>query len=652
MKKKLFFISLVSIIFVGCLGISMKKHEIYGSWKSPISATMIAQGALRFSEITALDQTIYWLEGRPEEQGRVVLMSWSKHAGEKELLPKEYSVRTKVHEYGGGALLVTKQHIYFVNNKDQQIYCLNNDNTITKITSRPTARFADGCQSSLDSSLFYVMEEHDKEVVNSMVKIDLQTGTIQTVASGNDFYSHPRISPDGTKLAYITWNHPNLPWDETELWCLDIATGIKTLVAGGVQQSVTDPKWSPDGQLYYVSDCSNWWNIYCAKDHKLIWAIDAEFTLPQWAFGRSLIGFSGDTLVCSYIQNGVSTFAKIAHNGTITPIDLPYTDVKGISVQNNLMAMIAGSPAESDSIIAYDLTTHTTTVIKRSNSLAIDKTFIPTPITLAFPTTHGTAHAFYYPPCNPHYAGTYGEKPPLIVYSHGGPTGHVAPRLSLDIVYWTSRGFAIVDVNYGGSTGYGRKYRDLLKGQWGVIDVDDCTNAALYCVQQGLADPQRLTIKGGSAGGFTTLAALAKSDTFKAGANYYGVADLERLASDTHKFEARYLDKLIGPYPETKNLYIERSPINNINNITSPVIIFQGDEDAVVPPSQSEAIYKSLVERNIATAYLLYKGEQHGFRKAENIIRSLEAQLYFFAKVLGFPLHDDIEPVEILNLKE
>jgi dipeptidyl aminopeptidase/acylaminoacyl peptidase len=630
---------------------TIKQQAPYGSWQSPISAHMVAESSVAFQEIALVNDTLYWLEARPSEGGRVALVSWNEKEGEKELLPKEYSVRTRVHEYGGGALLVTKNGIYFIRDQDQQIYCLNNG-VITQITSQANARFADGCISTQDSSLFYVMEEHGTEVVNSIVTIDPKTGAIIKIVSGNDFYSNPRISPDGNILAYITWNHPNMPWDGTELWLIDRLSRHQIMVAGGNSESVADPKWSPDGKLHYVSDRNNWWTIYREKEQKPIIEIEAEFALPPWSFGKSLFGFSGNDLVCSYVIKGVHHFAKRGQDDIIVPLGLPYTTVKSVVVDQNYMGIIAGSWTEPLSIIMYDLKNQTSRVIKKRNSLSLDTEFLSQPQALEFPTAGGrTAHGFYYPPCHKHYSGLSDEKPPLIVHSHGGPTGHVSPTLSFDILYWTSRGFAVIDVNYGGSTGYGREYRERLKGTWGIVDVDDCSHAALYCAEQGLADRNRLAIKGGSAGGFTTLAALAFRDVFKVGANYYGVADLERLALDTHKFESRYLDQLIGPYPEAKALYHERSPIRSVDRITCPIIIFQGDEDAVVPPSQSEMMYKSLVERKIPTAYLLYKGEQHGFRKAPNIKRSLEAQLYFFAKILKIPLSEKIEPVEIANFE-
>ena len=622
------------------------KQAPCGSWESPISAESIASGAVQFSEIHLNDNTIYWLERRPMEKGRTALMSWSAANGEKELLPKEYNLRSRVHEYGGGALLVSENKIFFINDSDQQIYRLENKK-IEPITSIPNARFTDG--SLHGSSLYYVMEEHGDETINSIVRINLIDKTVKKIASGDDFYSAPRVSPDGRFLAYICWNHPNMPWDETTLWTLDLQTNEKTLVAGGPSESISDPAWSPSGRLHYVSDKTGWWNLYEQGNNASLCPMKAEFSMPHWVFGRSLYGFDQDQIACSYIVNGFSLLGAILPDHSLRPLNLSYSSTTDIAVQNGKIAFIASSPTEPSSIILYDLKEGKETIIKRSRT-SFPSTYISKPQAISFPSKNGRiAHAFYYPPANPHFNPMPNEKPPLLIHSHGGPTAYDPPCFSATVLYWTSRGFAYMTVNYGGSTGYGRAYRDLLKGQWGIVDVEDCTQAALYCVKQGLADPKRLGIEGGSSGGYTTLEALCASRTFPVGADYFGVSDLERLALDTHKFEAHYLEQLIGPYPKEKALYQKRSPIDHADQIKSPVIIFQGAEDLVVPPSQSEEIYQSLLERKIPTAYLLFQGEQHGFRKAETIQRTLEAQLYFFSKILGFPLSESLPPVEIKN---
>lgn len=576
-------------------------------------------------------------------------MCWKEGEGEKEVLPKEYNLRSRVHEYGGGALLINENRIYFVNDSDQQIYRLEKGR-VDQITKELKTRFADGCANG--SFLYYVCEEHGEKTVNSIIRIDPSNQSIEKVAFGHDFYSNPRVSPDGRLLAYICWDHPNMPWDGTELWTLDLETGEKKLIAGGISESIADPSWSPSNRLHYVSDRNGWWNLYAQGDDESLYDVEAEFTLPQWSLGRSLYGFDQDKIACSFIANGYSGFGTIFPDRTLQPIDLPYSSATYVDVQNGEMAMIASSPEESYSILLYNLKNGQEKIIKRSRA-SFPSGFLSKPQALSFPSQGGRiAHAFYFPPTNPNFQPLEGEKPPLLIHSHGGPTAYDPPCFSSNALYWTSRGFAYMTVNYGGSTGYGRPYRDLLKGAWGVVDIEDCTQAALYAVKQGLADPKRLGIEGGSSGGYTTLEALCRSRIFHVGADHFGVSDLERLALDTHKFESHYLEQLVGPYPEKKALYKERSPIDHPELLSSPVIIFQGDEDAIVPPSQSEEIYQSLIKRKIPTAYLLFKGEQHGFRKSETIQRVLEAELYFFSKILGFPLSEKIAPVEIQNFQK
>jgi dipeptidyl aminopeptidase/acylaminoacyl peptidase len=627
-----------------------KKIAKYGSWLSPINAKIISEETVTFSEINLKDGTVYWLELRPWQKGRVALMSYNKML-KKELLPEKYSVKSKINEYGGGALLVTKNKIYFVNYDDQQIYCREQNGSIKKITSIDNVRFADGCFNYQDESLYYVMEDHrDKKVKNSIVKITVD-GCVKEFAAGNDFYSNPRISPDGKELAYITWNHPNMPWDGTELWVVDLTSGQKKLIAGGVSESVLDPKWSPDGQLYYVSDRNGWWNLYRAKSLEPVVKIEGEFVLPPWELGSSLIGFSGKDIYCSYVQNAVNKFLRIFPNDNIRFRNLPFTRIDGLAADKNYVALIAVSPQLPISIILFDKKTDKFKIIRRGSTVKIDPQNIAEPISIEFPTTNGQkAYAFYYAPKNKNYKAPKDELPPLIVMCHGGPSYHVTPSYSWNILFWTSRGYAVVDVNYGGSTGYGKAYRERLNGQWGIVDVDDCTNAAIYCVEHGLADKNRLAIEGGSAGGFTVLSSMIAKNNFKVGANYYGVTDLLLMLKETHKFESNYFDKLIGPFPLCKQLYIERSPVNNIDKIKNSVIIFQGGKDAIVPPSQSQIIYDSLVAKKIPTAYLLFKDERHGFDIAENIQKALEAQLYFFSKIFKIKLVDKIEPIKIDNL--
>jgi dipeptidyl aminopeptidase/acylaminoacyl peptidase len=482
---------------------------------------------------------------------------------------------------------------------------------------------------------------------------------IEILVSGNDFYAYPRLSPDGSQLAWITWNHPNMPWDETELWVAEVKTdgslGEAVKVAGGLTESIFQPEWSPDGVLYFISDRTNWWNLYRWQDGKIeaLCPKAAEFGLPQWGLAMTTYGFeSAESLICTYVEGGVQHLARL-HTQTLelSEIETPYASIGGLQVTSGFAAFVGGSVTQPGVLALLNLTTGNIEELRRSNDITIDPGYLSIPQVLEFPTEQGlTAYGFYYPPQNQDFTAPLHERPPLLVKSHGGPTASTSATFNPGIQYWTSRGIAVLDVNYGGSTGYGRAYRERLKGQWGIVDVDDCANGAKYLAAQGWVDGDRLCIDGGSAGGYTTLAALAFRDVFKAGASFYGVSDLTALATDTHKFESRYLDGLIGAYPAEAELYQARSPINAVDQLSCPVIFFQGDEDKIVPPNQAERMVEALKAKGLPVAYVLYEGEQHGFRKAENIKRTLDGELYFFAKVFGFELADEVEGVAIANL--
>jgi dipeptidyl aminopeptidase/acylaminoacyl peptidase len=482
----------------------------------------------------------------------------------------------------------------------------------------------------------------------------------QVLVSGNDFYGPVRISPDGNQIAWLTWNHPNMPWDGTELWLGEFSTDgsivNSRVVAGGEKESILQPEWSPDGQLYFVSDRTGWWNIYrltAELSVESVTEIEGEFGTPQWAFGFSNYAFANSELIaCSYIQSGFSKLAVInVRTREIRTVDSPYTDISYIRAEAGRAVFRAGSPTQPPGIVLWDIETNNFEVLRRSNSLEIPDAFFSPAQAIEFPTEGGLiAHGFYYPPKNPDYVGPDDQLPPLLVRSHGGPTSAAVSALNLNIQFWTSRGIAVLDVNYGGSSGFGREYRDRLKDSWGVVDVDDCANGARYLVKRGAVDGNRLMITGGSAGGYTTLCALTFRDVFKAGASHYGVSDAEALAKETHKFESRYLDGLFGPYPEQREVYRARSPINFTDQLSCPVIFFQGLEDKVVPPNQAEMMVNALKEKGIPVAYVSFEGEQHGFRQAQNIKRALEGELYFYSQVFGFELAEPVEPVKIENL--
>jgi dipeptidyl aminopeptidase/acylaminoacyl peptidase len=635
----------------------------YGSWPSPITADMVATAGVALGQAALDGDDVYWTEMRPVEGGRYVVVRRAPGGATADVTPPGYNVRTRVHEYGGGAFAVAGGAVWFSNFADQRLYRQDAGGAPRAITPEGPYRYADAAVDTVRGLLYCVREDHaDSDIfaANTLVRVPLDgDGTAgDVIVEGHDFFSTPRLSPDGARLCWLAWDHPNMPWDGTELWVADVAAdgalSNPTLVAGGRRKSIFQPSWSPGGVLHFVSDRSGWWNLYRRTDggDEALCPMEAEFGRPQWQFGMSAYAFAGDgRIVCTYIRDGMTHLATLDGSGRLADIDLPYTSIGEVRALGGRAVIIAGSASEAPAVVAIDLATNAREVLRRSSDVAADAAYISAPEAIEFPTEGGrTAHAIYYRPKNAACTAPGGERPPLIVKSHGGPTGAASTTLSLGIQYWTSRGFAVVDVNYGGSTGYGRAYRERLNGTWGITDVDDCVNAARYLVERGEADPARLIITGGSAGGYTTLCALTFRDVFSAGASYFGVADAEGLAKDTHKFESRYLDNLIGPYPERADLYRERSPIHHTDRLSRPVIFFQGLEDQIVPPNQAEAMVASLRAKGVPFAYVPFAGEQHGFRRAENIRRSLEAELYFYGQVLAFAIADEVEPVAIEGL--
>jgi len=642
---------------------SRPKVAPYGSWKSPISSQLVAAEAIRLGQVVLDGKDIYWKEERPAEEGRNVIVRRTPDGKTSDMTPSPFNARTRVHEYGGGAFTVVAGTIYFSNFSDQRIYRQELGAPPHPITPEVDLRYADFAIDRRRGRMICVREDHrvaGREAANALVSLKLQGGDGgEVLVSGNNFYSSPRLSPDGSRLAWLTWNHPNMPWDGTELWvgALEADGSVKhsQRVAGGVDESIFQPEWSPDGHLYFVSDRTGWWNLYRWSEGQIdpLCEMTVGFGRPQWVFGMSTYAFeSASRVICSYTEEGLFHLASLGiSTGEIESIEVPYTGIFGLRASSGLAVFVAGSPAKPSSIVKLDLATRRIEVLRRSSKVEVDAGYLSIPTPIEFPTEQGlTAHAFFYAPQNQDYVGPPGERPPLLVKSHGGPTAAASTVLSWDIQYWTSRGIAVLDVNYGGSTGYGRAYRQRLNGQWGVVDVDDCVNGARYLVETGEVDGDKLAIRGGSAGGYTTLCALTFRDVFKAGASYYGLSELEAFVKETHKFESRYLDRLIGPYPERRDLYRERSPIHFVDQISCPMIFFQGLEDKVVPPHQSELIVEALREKGLPVAYLAFEGEQHGFRRAANIKRSLEAELYFYSKIFGFELADSVEPVQIENI--
>ncbi len=645
---------------------NISKVAAYGSWKSPITSDLIVSKTIGIESIVVNNDDIYWLEKRPQEKGRSLIVRYSNCRKVKNITPSPLSVRSKIHEYGGGAFVVEEDTIYFSNYSDGRIYQQVLNKQPQALTRKTQQRYADIVVDRLRNRLICVCEDHsptDREAINSIITIDLSTGKIQTLVEGADFFSSPRLSPDGQKLAWLSWNHPDMPWDNTNLWLAAIdekGSIVKPeCIAGGKTESICEPKWSEDGALYFSSDRTNWWNLYRRNPDgsvEILHEMSAEFAYPHWVFGLSTYAFAGqDRLVCAYSAHGRWHLGTI-HTKTkqFQAIKTKYTNISDLqAIKNGFAVFVGGTPTETTAIIKLNLDTGEEQVLKRTGDLTIDPGYLSLPEAIAFPTSDNlTAHGWYYPPTNQDYTAPQAELPPLIVKSHGGPTAAASVDLNLRTQYWTSRGFGYLDVNYGGSIGYGREYRQRLDGKWGIVDIDDCVNGAKYLASQSKVDQDRLVITGSSAGGYTTLAALTFRDTFKAGASYYGVSDLEILAKDTHKFESRYLDRLIGKYPENQTIYQERSPIHFLEKLNCPVIFFQGLQDKVVPPNQAEIMFNAIKEKGLPAAYVAFEQEGHGFRISENIKKALDSEFYFYSRVFGFQPAELIEPIEIINLVE
>jgi dipeptidyl aminopeptidase/acylaminoacyl peptidase len=639
----------------------------YGSWRSPITTQMLVRGAVRFGDISLDGDIPYWVEVRPEEQGRYAIVRRAPNGKIEDVLPAPFGARTLANEYGGGALLVSQGTVYFTNYADQRIWRLSLEAKPQAVVPEPLTavgrlRFADFVHDRERNRLIAVCEDHttsDDEPPNRIVSIDLVDGKVTTLVEGADFYSNPRLSPDGRRLAWLAWNHPNMPWDDTELFVAQLEPdghpGKPRKVAGDLEESIFQPEWSPDGTLYFVSDRTDWWNLYAERGRQIVPVLPmkAEFGAPQWVFGTTTYGFEPNgNIVARYSSGGRWQIMRIdVSTGAHETLDLPYSYISGLHVAGNRVFATAGGPTQAEALVEIDLRDGRPKVIREGSPLELDAGYLSVPEAIEFATDGGKpAYAFYYPPANVEFRGPAGQAPPLLVMVHGGPTSATPALLRLTTQYWTSRGIAVCDVNYGGSTGHGREYRNRLRNSWGVVDVADATNAALYLAAKGKADRHKLMIRGGSAGGYTTLACLAFNDVFRCGASLYGVSDLALLVRDTHKFESRYLDRLVGKYPQEEQRYRERSPIFHLDGFNQPVILLQGLEDKIVPPNQAELILASLKERGLPVAYVPFEGEQHGFRQAKNIIRAYEVELYFYSRILGFTPADEIEPVEIYNL--
>ena len=637
------------------------KMRPYGTWSSPITPDAIVAETIRLSSVSLNAGRIGWLEGRPGEGGRNVLVRGNGAGGHDDITPPPFNVRSRVHEYGGGAYACSGDRVWFSAFEDDRVYVQTGTAAPAPLTAEGPARFADLTVDPERRRLLAVRELHREGAppVNDLVSISIDDGSVRALATGHDFFAAPAPSPDGERLAWLAWDQPDMPWDAAALWLAELdrdgAPGTPVRIAGGRGSAAFQPAWSPDGALWCVVDPDGWWNLHRWRDGELrcMHRTESEFGKPLWQLGTTTFGFDGrGHVVCTWRGAGAWRLGRLDSNGAMTEIPLAWTSIDSLVVEGSTAAFIGGAPDRSAAVVSLDLESGETRVHRTSSALSIDDRFLSRPVALTWPTGNAdeVSHGYYYPPRNASYRAPAGESPPLLVMSHGGPTGAASDTLSPATQFWTSRGFAVLDVDYRGSTGYGRPYRERLYGEWGLVDVEDCVAGAAHLADTGRADAARLAIRGGSAGGYTTLAALTFHDAFRAGASYYGICDLEVLAADTHKFEARYLDRLVGDWPAQMEVYRARSPLHHASRLGCPIIFFQGLDDRIVPPNQAELMVDALDRRGLPVACLMFEGEGHGFRGADTIRRCLEAELLFYARVFGFEPAGALAPVEIRNL--
>ena len=646
----------------------------FGAWPSPITAEAIAADSIRLHSPTIEDGRIAWLEIRPEEGGRSVFVCEDENGGIEAFTPAPFSVRSRVHEYGGGAYAFRGGRLWFSNEADGRIMVQEKSSALPlPVTGAPDPsttcehRFGDLTLDRANARLLAVRERHsgsNAPPVNDLVAISIESGAVRSIASGHDFYASPAPAPDGRRLAWLAWNQPDMPWDAAALYMVDIddeglpVDSPRRVMGGrmgGSGIAAFQPSWSPDGSLWFVADPDGWWNLFRRRegDIRCMHRAQHEFGKPLWQLGTTTFGFDGHgDVICSWRDSTGWRLGRLRSSG-LESFDLPWTNIDGLRVDGDTAVFLGGAPDRSTAVVSVDLATGHSRIVRKSNEADIDERFLSRPTSISFPTTgeDECAHAFAYAPHNTECRAPEGDLPPLLVILHGGPTSAGSDAFNPMIQFWTSRGFAVLDIDYRGSTGYGRAYRERLYGQWGVVDVEDCVAGAMHSVAQGQADRRALAIRGGSAGGYTALAALAFHDVFRAGASYYGICDLEVLANDTHKFEARYLDRLIGDWPAARDLYRARSPLHHVSQVDCPIIFFQGLDDRVVPPNQSELMFDALDRQGLPVAALTFEGEGHGFRQAKTLRRCLEAELLFYGRVFGFEPADPIEPLEIRNLR-
>lgn len=642
-----------------------------GSWPTPITSALVVRAAARLGEVVVDGTDVWWAESRPDEGGRTVVVRRAADGTVADVLPAPWNARTRVHEYGGGAWTVADGTLWFTEFSDQRLYRLDRGGD-APVPVTPDPEVPSGVRHAdlrvTPSGVLAVRESHPAsgsaaDVVNEIVRIT-DAGT-EVLVSGPDFVSDPRLAPDGVTLSFLRWDHPHMPWDAAQL-VVRAADGTEHVLAGGPGESVVQPTWGEDLALWWCSDRTNFWSLYRKRPHEeaeLVVDVGGDIAGPQWMFGSSRFALLADGRVAfAHVRGGNDRLAVLEADGSVRDLDVPYATFRYVTAHGTSLVCVAGGPAGEPVVLRVDVDSGDHDVLRPARDLGLDPAWFSRPEHVTFPTEDGgtgiaEAHALVYPPTNPEATAPDGDLPPLLVVVHGGPTAAAVPVLNLDVQYWTSRGFCVADVDYRGSVGYGRRYRDALQGRWGLADLDDVVACARFLADAGRVDPARMAIRGGSAGGYTTLAALTmRPGVFTAGASHYGVADLGALAAETHKFESRYLDGLVAPYdpdagPSGNPVHAERSPINHVDALDTPLAVFQGDEDAVVPPDQAEAIVAALREKGVPHAYRLFPGEQHGFRKAENIRAALDGELSFYAQVWGFelPAAEGIQPIEVVG---
>ena len=638
-----------------------KKIYPYGGWPSSISASSVIADTISIGQLCLDGPDIYWNEVRPKEKGRSIVCKLGKQKLVEDFSPPNANVRSRVHEYGGGAYIVENGELWFSDGEDGRVWHKSFNGNTFPITSKSKSRYADFVRDSSRGRLIAIAEDHQeiKTKPNNRLVAIRETGDVNILAEGADFYSSPKVSADGRWLSWLSWDHPCMPWDGTSLWLAPIATdgavGEQVLVAGGSKESIFQPEFAPDGTLYFVSDRSGWWNLYRIKagEIELVLALDAECGVPQWSFGLSTYGFASENvIVISYIVDGLSKLAVFDLSmNSFCPIHSSFVDITGLKVGNGQAIFVGGSLVEPNSIVSYSLKSKKMTTLYRSGENNLSSSDVSRPIPVSIPVGDGEkTNGFFYKPQNALCIGSPDTLPPLIVKCHGGPTGQASAAFNFKIQFWTNRGFAVFDVNYRGSSGFGKSYRNRIRGEWGLVDVEDCVSGAKWLAEKGWVDGERMAISGSSAGGYTTLCALTFENCFAAGASYYGIGDLSALAKETHKFESKYLDSLIGAWPEEKALYSLRSPINFTEKLSCPLILFQGLKDKIVPPSQAEDMVAALQKKGIPIAYLSFIEEGHGFRQSKNIIRSIESELDFYGQVFRFRPAGEIASVLIENI--